>query len=123
MSVGTVAIIGASADRTKFGNRAVRAYLRRGWEVFPVNPRGGFIEGLPVHASVRDVPARLDRVLLYLPSHLGERVLPEIAAVAPREFYVNPRAESPALVEEARRLGLDPILACALIAIGADPDD
>lgn len=123
MSVGTVAVIGASADRAKFGNRAVRAYLRRGWEVFPVNPRGGFIEGLPVHTSVRDVPARLDRVLLYLPPHLGERVLPDIAAVAPREFYVNPGAESPALVEEARRLGLDPILACALVAIGTDPDD
>ncbi len=123
MSVGTVAIIGASPDRTKFGNRAVRAYRRRGWEVFPVNPRGGFIEGLPVYPSVRDVPARLDRVLLYLPPHLGEHVLPDIAAVAPREFYVNPGAESPALVEEARRLGLDPILACALVAIGADPDD
>jgi len=123
MSAGTVAIIGASADRTKFGHRAVRAYLRRGWEVFPVNPRGGLIEGRPVYASVRDVPVPLDRVLLYLPPHLGERVLPDIAAVAPREFFVNPGAESPALVEEARRLGLDPILACALVAIGAESDE
>jgi len=123
MSVGTVAIIGASADPAKFGHRAVRAYLRRGWEVYPVNPRGGLIAGLRVFPNVRDVPVPLERVLLYLPPHLGERVLPDIAAVAPREFYVNPGAESPALVEAARRLGLQPILACALAAIGAESDD
>jgi 16S rRNA (guanine(966)-N(2))-methyltransferase RsmD len=118
----TVAIIGASAQRSKFGNKAVRAYLRQGWEVYPVNPRGGQIEGLPAFQSVAEIPAKLDRVSLYLPPALGLRTLPEIAGVHPTEFFVNPGAESPELLREAQRLDLDPILACSIVAINESPD-
>ncbi len=116
-----VAVIGASADRSKYSNKAVRAYLRHGWEVHPVNPKGGEIEGLTALRSVRDVPQPLDRVTLYLPPEVGLRVLPDVAAARPAEFFVNPGAESDALVSEAQRLGLDPILACSIIEIGATP--
>jgi hypothetical protein len=40
----TIAVIGASNDRTKYGNRAVRAYQARGWTVYPVNLREKLIE-------------------------------------------------------------------------------
>ena len=51
----TVAILGASADRSKFGNKAVRAFLARGYTVYPVNPKGGEIEGLAAyHFAGRD---------------------------------------------------------------------
>ena len=52
----TVAILGASADRSKFGNKAVRAFQRAGWHVYPVNPAGGEVEGLPCYPSLADVP-------------------------------------------------------------------
>jgi len=119
----TVAIVGASADRTKYSNKALRAYLRDGWTVYPVNPKGGSIEGLPVYKSVADAPQPLDRVSLYLPPKIGITVLPEIAAANPAEFFVNPGAESDALVEGAKALGLDPILACSIVAIGARPGE
>ncbi len=118
---GTVAIIGASADRAKFGNKAVRAYVKLGWTVYPVNPRGGEIEGLKTYPRVEQVPTPVDRVLLYVPSELGVRLLPAIATLHPQELYVNPGAESPALVEAAEKLGLEPILACAIVAIGESP--
>lgn len=117
-----VAILGASADREKFGNKAVRAYLRRGWDVHPVNPRGGEIEELKVWRTLAEVPVKLDRVLLYLPPAIGFSLLPAIAAAGPDEFYVNPGAESDELLAEARRLGLEPIQACAIVAIGESPD-
>ncbi len=119
---GTVAIIGASADRAKFGNKAVRAYLKQGWTVYPVNPRGAEIEGVNAFRRVEDVPGPVDRVLLYVPPELGIRLLPAIAALKPKELYVNPGADSPELVEAAVRLGLDPILACAVLAIGESPE-
>src|SRR6267378_3140059 len=56
--MNTVAIIGASNNRTKFGNKAVRAFLRQGYTVFPVNPKETKIEGLPTFRSVREVPVR-----------------------------------------------------------------
>lgn len=123
MAKKSVVVIGASADRSKFSNKAVRAYLRQGWEVFPVNPRGGEIEGKAAYASVDQIPAKIDRVTIYLPPHLGIQALPGIAQARPDEFFVNPGAESEALVAEAKRLGLNPILACSIVEIGASPGE
>lgn len=123
MNSETVAVVGASTDRTKFGNKAVRAYARQGWQVYPIHPTADSIEGHQAYASLRDLPTQPDRVALYLPPTVGVKILPDVAALAPREFYVNPGAESPELVEEAGRLGLTPILACSIIAVGESPDD
>jgi predicted CoA-binding protein len=123
MSKGTVAVVGASTDRSKFGNKAVRAYARQGWEVYPVNPSAEEVEGLRAYASVDQIPEKLDRVALYLPPTVGVKVLGAIAAAAPREFYVNPGAESSELMEEAQRLGLEPILACSILAVGESPEE
>ena len=117
----SVAVIGASADRSKYGNKAVRAYLRRGWTVYPVHPRATEIEGLRAYPSLRDVPAPLDRVSLYLPPEIGMDVLPDLAAAPPKEFYVNPGAESPELIARAEELGLEPIQACSIVEIGVSP--
>ncbi|MFN0135307.1 MAG: CoA-binding protein [Phycisphaerae bacterium] len=119
----TVAIVGASSDRTKFGNKSVRAHLAQGWTVYPVNPRGGEIEGLPVYRSVDDLPQPIDRVSLYLPPDLGVQCLPAIARLAPSEFFVNPGAESDELMRESERLGLTPLLACSIVDVGRRPSD
>ncbi|GMU35341.1 MAG: hypothetical protein AMXMBFR20_32130 [Planctomycetia bacterium] len=117
----TVVVLGASADRSKYSNKAVRAYQRQGWKVFPVNPKGGEIEGLAVYTSVDQIGEKIDRVTVYLPPAVGVAALPAIAAAKPGEFYVNPGAESEELVEQAREMGLEPILACSIIEIGATP--
>jgi uncharacterized protein len=122
MSKPTVAILGASADRSKFGNKAVRAHVRQGFDVYPVNPKGGQIEGLKVFRSLAEVPVEsLDRISVYLPPHLGLAVLDEVAAKGCREFWLNPGSESQELVERSRVLGLEPIQACSIVAIGEDP--
>ncbi|HNQ23430.1 MAG TPA: CoA-binding protein [Phycisphaerae bacterium] len=119
----TVAVVGASADRAKYSNKSVRAHLLQGWEVYPVNPRGGRIEGLKVYRSLDEIAVRLDRVTLYLPPAVGITVLPAIAAAQPAEFFVNPGAESAGLVAEAKKLGLEPLLACSIVALGVHPGD
>lgn len=117
----TVAVLGASADRSKYSNKAVRAYQRQGWEVYPVNPKGGEIEGLRVFTSVDEIPGPIDRMTVYLPPPVGLKALPAIAKARPGELYINPGAESEELVSKARELGLSPILACSIIEIGASP--
>ena len=52
----TVAVIGASSDRRKFGNKALRAFAHQGYTVFAINPHEREIEGHPAYASVLDVP-------------------------------------------------------------------
>ena len=117
----TVAVVGASADRSKFSNKSVRAHAQQGWTVYPVNPKGGEIEGLTCYRSLRDVPRPLDRVSLYLPATVGIEILPDVAHAAPKEFFVNPGAESDGLVTRAKELGLDPILACSIVDLGVSP--
>jgi len=121
MANQTVAVIGASSDRSKFSNKAVRAYVAQEWDVYPVNPKGGEIEGLKVYASLEEIPVKIDRVTMYLPPSLGIKALPAIAAANPAEFFVNPGAESEELVTESETLGLDPILACSIVDLGVSP--
>ena len=122
MSKPTVAIIGASADREKFGNKSVRAHLSQGYDVYPVNPKGGEIEGLMTYTRIDDVPVEpLDRVSVYLPPAIGLGVLEAIAAKGCRELFLNPGSESPEVVEKAESLGLTPIVACSIVDVGHSP--
>jgi predicted CoA-binding protein len=117
----TVAVIGASRDRQKFGNRALRAYRQQGYDVIAINPHEAEVEGAPTYASVLDVPGAIDMATMYVPPQIGIRVLEEIAKKNIPELWVNPGAESDELLSRASELKLKPIVACSIIAIGMDP--
>ena len=119
--MNTVAIIGASNNREKFGNKAVRAFLSRGYQVFPVNPKEAVIEGLIAFKNVRDIPVRPEMVSVYVPPEILLMVLPDIAARGCDELWLNPGSESPAVIAEAERLGLNVIQACSIIGVGVSP--
>jgi predicted CoA-binding protein len=124
MSQPTVAIIGASADRSKFGNKSVRAHLAQGYRVFPVNPKGGEIEGIAVYKSLAEVPAeRLDRISMYVPPAVGMKLIDEIAAKGCDELWLNPGSDSEELADAARARGLNPITACSIVDVGVDPHE
>ncbi len=117
-----VMVIGASADPAKYGNKAVRAYLRRGHAVLPVNPERDTIEGLACYPDVSAPPGPIDRAALYLPADVGITVLDALAERGDvADFYVNPGAESQELIERAEALGLNPIQACSIMEIGERP--
>jgi len=116
-----VAIIGASSNRQKFGNKAVRSYASQGHEVFPVNPNEAEVEGHKTYASARDIPGGAESALLYVPPRVGIDVLDDLAAAGIRDVYVNPGAGSPELMEKGEQLGLNMISACAILAIGDSP--
>ncbi len=116
-----IAIIGASNDRTKFGNKSVRAYLKQGHKVFPVNPREETIEGLPAFGSVLDIPEDIDRVTVYLPPQITLNVLGEVAKKGTKELFLNPGSESTEVIDKARALGLTPVVACSIVDTGETP--
>jgi len=120
----TIAIIGASADPDKFGNKAVRAYLQRGYRVFPIHPTAQTIERLEAYHSIVEVPVdKLDRVSLYLPPEIGLQVIEQVAQKTAREVWLNPGAESPALIARAQEMGLNIVTGCSIMDIGINPAD
>lgn len=121
MSQQTVAVIGASNDRRKFGNKAVRAYQESGFTVFPVNPAESFIEGIKAYKSVAEIAEPLDYVSLYVPPAVGLKLLPAIAEKKPHELWLNPGSESDELIEGAADLHLRTVVACSIAALGMSP--
>jgi predicted CoA-binding protein len=118
-----VAIIGASSDRRKFGNKALRAFQHKGHTVIPVNPNEKEVEGLPAVASVLDIPGPVDMATFYVPPDVGARVLDDVARKRIPEVWLNPGADTDAVISRARALGIEPVVACSIIAIGENPYD
>ena len=117
----TVAILGASNDRSKFGNKAVRAFRQQGYTVYPVNLKETQIEGLPAFKSIADVPGRPEMVSVYLAPAVVLKILPDIAARGCDELWLNPGTDSEEIVAEAARLGLNIIRACSIVSVGVAP--
>ena len=116
-----VAVIGASSNRNKFGNRAVRAFQQQGYTVVPINPHEAAVEGLKAYASVLDVPGAIDMASFYLPPEIGLQVIEDVARKGIPEVWLNPGAESDALIARAKALHIQPIVACSIVAIGQNP--
>ena len=116
-----VAVIGASSNRSKFGNRALRAYQQQGYTVVPINPHEAAVEGLKAYPSVLEVPGPIDMASFYVPPHVGEQVIGEVAQKGIPEVWLNPGAESDELIARARALHIQPIVACSIVAIGENP--
>jgi predicted CoA-binding protein len=117
----TVAVVGASSDRSKFGNKALRAFKAEGYRVIPINPNEAEVEGMATYASVLDVPDPIDMATVYVQPDVGLRLLPEFEKKQIKEIWVNPGAEDDALIDEARRRKLNVIFACSIIGIGRSP--
>lgn len=119
----TVAVIGASSNRGKFGNKALRAFENQGYTVYPINPNEAEVEGHQAYASVLDVPVQLDCATVYVPPRYGVRVMDQLAQKGVGQVWLNPGADGAEVVTRARELGLNAVRACSIIAIGESPSD
>jgi uncharacterized protein len=117
----TVAVIGASSDRRKFGNRAFRAYREEGYNVIPINPNEASVEGVSTYPTVMDVPEKIDMATVYVPPEIGITLLEGLERKQIAEIWINPGAESNELIAEARRRKLNVIEACSIVGIGRNP--
>ncbi|HEX9750547.1 MAG TPA: CoA-binding protein [candidate division Zixibacteria bacterium] len=117
----SVVIIGASNDRRKFGNKAVRAYRSLGWTVYPVNPKERLIEDLRAYRALADVPRPVDRVSMYVPPAVGMTLLEDLAALEPDEVFFNPGSDSPEVIDCAKGVMLPVVAACSIVDIGLSP--
>jgi predicted CoA-binding protein len=119
----TVAVVGASSNRRKFGNKALRAFQAQGYHVIPINPNEREVEGMATFASVKDVPGSIDMATVYVPPDVTLRLLDDFQQKQIPEIWVNPGAEDDAVMAEARRRGINVIFACSIIGIGRRPSD
>lgn len=117
-----IAIIGASKNRDKYSNKAVRAYKKNNHVVFPVNPNEREIEGLTCYNSVLSIPLDVEVVSMYLPPAIGLKVIPEIIQKKITKVFLNPGSESKEIIDLLKKNKTKFELKCSILEIGEDPE-
>jgi predicted CoA-binding protein len=117
----TIAIVGASKKRERFSNKALRAYLKLGWKVYPVNPNLDEVEGLRCVSALGDIGEKLEVVSMYVRPEVGERLLSDIIEVGPKKVFLNPGSGSNRIEEVLSAAGIEVIKACSILTAGEDP--
>ena len=117
----TIAVLGASHLRNKFGNKCVRAYAAAGYEVYPINPGGKPVEGLKTYRRLSEVPDNLDRISVYLPPIVSFEYLGDIAEKNAKEVWFNPGAADDKVFAAAKQKGINAIDGCSIVDIGMSP--
>lgn len=117
---GPHAVVGASRDRTKIGNRVLQAYLQAGRPVFPVNPLAGEIEGLTAYPDLAALPAAIHGLSVVTPPQISEAVVEQAGKLGVKHIWFQPGAESEHALQRAQELGMNVISGgpCILVVLG-----
>lgn len=120
LAVGSFAVVGASSDRGKYGNKVLRCYAQHGYPVVGVNPRAERIEGLPCYSSLVRVPGPPRAVSVVAPPGVARSIVADAASAGVRHLWFQPGAEDVEALAEARQQGLAVIAdgPCLLVALG-----
>lgn len=113
-------VVGASNDRSKYGNKVMRCYLMKGLKAVPVNPKETAVEGVACVASVSDLPAAVTSISVITPPAITEKVVDEAVAKGIRNIWMQPGAESRNAVEKCVKAGINVIAdgSCILVVLG-----
>jgi predicted CoA-binding protein len=123
LRAGPFAVVGASADREKYGNKVLRAYLQQHLPVHCVHPRERSIEGVTCDRTLAELAARVPggirAVSIITPPGVTEDIVEQAARLGIHHLWMQPGSESPRALERARTLGLDVIAGgpCLLVAL------
>ena len=120
LKAGAFGVIGASADRSKYGNRVLRCYQQHGLKAIPVNPKAKEIEGATCVASVSDLPDEVTSISVITPPPVTEQVVEQAAQKGIKNVWMQPGAESPRAVDLCREHGINVIAdgSCILVVLG-----
>lgn len=113
-------VVGASADRTKYGNRVLRCYQQNGLRAIPVNPKEAEIEGVACVTGVSELPAEVKSISVITPPKVTEQVVEDAVQKGITGIWMQPGAENAAAVQRCREAGINVIAdgSCILVVKG-----
>ena len=119
-AVGAFAVVGASDDRNKYGNKVLRCYQQHGMPVVGVHPKRTEVEGAPCYAKLTAVPGTPRAVSIVAPPGAAPAIVADAIAAGCKHLWFQPGAEQAAAIATARAAGLEVIAdgPCVLVALG-----
>jgi len=120
LASGPFAVVGASVDRSKYGNKVLRCYQQHGKEVYPINARAAEVEGVKAYPTLAALPVPVKAISVITPPAITEQVVREAAAAGVAHIWMQPGAESQAAIRTAESLGMSVIAGgpCVLVVMG-----
>jgi len=120
LSLRTVAVVGASRDRNKYGNIVYRFLREQGLKVYAVNPATRSVEDDPCYPSLDKLPEKVEGIVVVVPPLATEKIVRQAAAAGIRAVWMQPGAESKDAVEFCEASGIR-VVANACILVKARP--
>ena len=98
LNANSFAVVGASRDRSKYGNKVFRAIVASGRNVYPLNPTAPEVEGQPAFATITELPVVPESLSIVTPPHVTREVIQQsiaagvknICCVASQMFSFRP---------------------------------
>ncbi|WP_231848608.1 CoA-binding protein [Thermotoga caldifontis] len=106
-NVKKIAIVGASEDRRKYGNKIVRDLLSKGFEVYPINPRSEVVEGIKCYRDVEELPKDIDLIVFVVPPEIGIQVAEKAIRMGFKRLWFQPGAGSKQIEDLVKNNGVE----------------
>jgi predicted CoA-binding protein len=118
------AVVGASTDRNKYGNKVLRCYLQHDLPVIPVNPSAKSVEGIPAFPDLHSIDQPVHAISIITPPAVTRQMVQEAGSLGIRYVWMQPGAEDDEAIQSARRLGMTVIAGgpCLLVTLGCSGD-
>jgi len=92
------AVVGATDNTKKYGHEIFKNLTKRGYEVYPVNPRLKELEGVKCYPGLADIPVKVDVVDFVVPPEVTEATLKECKRLGLERIWLQPGSESDAAI-------------------------
>lgn len=120
LTAKTWCVVGATPKQDKFGYKVYKCLKKHGYKVFPVHPVAKEIDGDICYANLSALPEKVEIVNLIVPESAGLNVLNDCVTVGVKKIWLQPGADTPAILKKAAELGLDVLQDCVLIALNEE---
>ena len=90
----TIALVGASNDPTKYGNKILLNLKSKGFNVIPINNKGEEIDGSPSFKNVSDIKDCPSIINFVVPPNIGIEITKDLVKKGYDNFWYQPGAES-----------------------------
>lgn len=120
LSGGPFAVVGASTNREKYGNKVLRVYQQNDKPVYPINPRAEEVEGLAAYPDLASLPEVPHGVSIITPPTITEQIVEQAVSMGIKHLWMQPGAESAKAVAYARENGVNVVTngPCVLVVLG-----
>jgi predicted CoA-binding protein len=102
-----IAVVGASNNPEKYGNKIVKTLMDKGFAVWPINLKEEVIEGLKVFKSLNDLDRKPDMIVFVVPPVVTLQELDTVADNGFDDVWLQPGAFDDAVLKRINDLKLN----------------